>query len=63
MALAKNDQEEESVVFSPNEVIGAILDCANLASEDPQSLTEAHKSSKWPEWEKYVQIELQQLRD
>jgi hypothetical protein len=63
MALAKNDLEEESAVFSPNEVIGAILDRANLASEDPQSLTEVRKSSKWPEWEKSIQIELQQLRD
>jgi hypothetical protein len=26
MALAQNDLEEESVVFSPIEVIGAILD-------------------------------------
>jgi hypothetical protein len=49
MALAKNDPEEESAVFSPNEVIGAILDRTNLASEDPQSLTEACKSSEWPE--------------
>jgi hypothetical protein len=62
-ALAKNDPEEESAVFSPNEVIGAMIDGANLASEDPQSLTEACKSSKWPEWEKSIQIESQQLRD
>jgi Reverse transcriptase (RNA-dependent DNA polymerase) len=62
-ALANDDPEEESRVHSPNEVISAILDRANLASEDPQSLTEARKTSEWPEWEKAVQIELQQLKD
>ena len=63
MALAQSDPEEESVIFSPNEVIGAILDRPNLASEDPQSLAEVRKSSEWPEWENSIQIELQQLAD
>jgi hypothetical protein len=63
MALANDDLEEESRVYSPNEVISVILNHANLASEDPQSLMEAHKTPKWPEWKKAVQIELQQLKD
>ena len=51
------------MIFSPNEVTSAILERANLASEDPQSLTEAHRSPKWHEWEKAVQTELEQLKD
>ena len=46
----------EQIGFKPTSV------CANLASEDPQSLNEVHKSSEWPEWEKSMQIELQQLK-
>jgi Reverse transcriptase (RNA-dependent DNA polymerase) len=63
MALASENPEEELWVNSPNEVVSAVIDCTNLASEDPQSLAEARNTSEWPEWEKAVQIELQQLKD
>ena len=62
-ALANENPEEELWVYSPNKVVSAVIDCANLASEDPQSLTKARNMSEWPEWEKAVQIELQQLKD
>jgi hypothetical protein len=42
-------------------LINATLNVANLASEDPQSLTEARESPDWPEWEKAIHIELDQL--
>jgi len=58
-ALA-NESPDECL---PNEMLSAVIDRANLASEDPQSLTEARNTSEWPEWEKAVQIELQQLKD
>ena len=38
--LANESLEEELWVYSPNKVVSTI-DCANLALEDPQSLTEA----------------------
>jgi hypothetical protein len=62
-ALANESPEEEPWVYSPNKVVSTVIDCTNLASEDPQSLTEACNTSEWPEWEKAVQIELEQLKD
>jgi hypothetical protein len=59
-ALAFN-LEEGHHIMSSDELINATLNVANLASEDPQSLTEARESPDWPEWEKAIHIELDQL--
>ena len=48
--------------MSSDKVINAILNVANLASENPQTLTEARESPNWLEWEKAIQTELDQLQ-
>jgi hypothetical protein len=40
-----------------------IMNYAFLTSDDPQSLKEAQTAHDWPDWEKAIQIELDQLKD
>jgi hypothetical protein len=58
LAALACDPEEGCHIMSSDELINAAL---NVASEDPQSLTEARESPDWPEWEKAIHIELDQL--
>ena len=55
------DEEDEEIYLSSAEIIYATFSETPLASEDPKTLREAINSPEWPEWEKAVKTELEQL--
>jgi len=55
------DPEEGHHIISSGKLINAAFNKANIASEDPRSLQEARESPEWPDWEKAIQNELDQL--
>ena len=61
LAALACDPEEGHHISSSNELIGTIIERANLAFDGPLTLKDARESSEWPEWEKAIQIELDQL--
>ena len=55
------DPEEGHHIISSGKLINAAFNKANIASKDPRSLQEARESPEWPDWEKAIQNELDQL--
>lgn len=56
------DEENEETYLTSAEIIYATFSETPLAGEDPKTLQEAKNSSEWPEWEKAVKTELEQLK-
>ena len=56
------DEESEETYLTSAEIIYATFSETPLASEDLKTLQEAKNSSEWPEWEKAVKTELEQLK-
>src|SRR6266581_5738828 len=50
------DEEEAGIVVIREEAFAVMLE------EDPQNLQEAQRSGEWPEWERAIQAELDQLK-
>jgi hypothetical protein len=57
------DEEGCEVVLTSAEIVYEAFVDTSLGGDDPKTLAEAKKSPEWPEWEKAVNIELQQLKD
>ena len=61
--FADERDEIHELIFTSAEVIYAVFAEQSLGNNDePKTLGEARASLEWPEWEKVVQIELQQLK-
>ncbi len=45
-----------------SEIVYTAFNDSGLAPENPKTLAEAKKSDEWPEWEKAIETELEQLR-
>jgi hypothetical protein len=56
-----NDPDEEQIKDSPAEIIYAAFNDCGIAPDDPKLIAMARKSPEWPEWEKAVHTELDQL--
>jgi hypothetical protein len=63
LAGIADDPEEEKPISSANEIVYAAFNESGLAPDDPKSIEEARKSPEWPEWEKAVHAELDQLKE
>ena len=58
-----DDDDDEDERMSSAEAAYQAFTKTNLRRGDPKSLKEAKESPKWPNWEKAVQAELDQLHD
>ena len=47
--------------MTSDELVKAAFNVANLASKDPKSLKEAKGTAEWLEWQKAINIEMDQL--
>ena len=61
LAALACDPEEGHHILSSNEIIEATIDRANLAFDGPLTLKDAKETPEWPEWEKAIHTELDQL--
>jgi hypothetical protein len=61
--LESEPPKDDDKPHTPSEMIYIAFNESRLVPEDPKTLREAKRSSKWPEWEKAINIELEQLRN
>ena len=54
------DEEDETNLIAKTNIYQAYCETP-LGGEDPKTLHEAKSSSNWPEWEKAIRVELEQL--
>jgi transposase InsO family protein len=58
-----DDPEEEEQISSVIATVYAAFNESGIAPENPKTIAEARKSPEWPEWEKAVLAELEQLKE